>query len=61
MHAEGTKSPVPIGRSEVTDADIEYVQRILKEDRNFFSQTLADLLQVKWRDEIPITPLLSWL
>ena len=29
IHAERTKSPVPIGRSEVTDADIEYVHRIL--------------------------------
>ena len=53
IHAERTKSPVPIGRSEVTDADIEYVQRILKEDRNFFSQTLSDLLHCEWRDEIP--------
>ena len=53
MHAERTKSPVHIGRSEVTDADIEYVQHILKEDRNFFSQTLSDLLQEEWRDEIP--------
>lgn len=53
MHAERAKSPVPIGRSEVTDADIEYVQRILKEDRNFFSQTLSDLLHEEWRDEIP--------
>ena len=53
MHAERTKSPVPIGRSDVTDADIEYVQRILKEDRNFFSQTLSDLLHCEWRDEIP--------
>ena len=48
IHAE-----VPIGRSEVTDADIEYVQRILKEDRNFFSQTLSDLIHCEWRDEIP--------
>ncbi len=53
FHAERTKSPVPIGRSEVTDADIEYVQHILKEDRNFFSQTLADMLHEEWRDEIP--------
>ena len=53
IHAERTKSPVPIGRSEVTDADIEYVQRILKEDRNFFSQTLSDLIHCEWRDEIP--------
>ena len=53
IHAERTKSPVPIGRSEVTDADIEYVQRILKEDRNFFSQTLSDLLHCEWQDEIP--------
>lgn len=53
MHAERTKSPVHIGRSEVTDADIEYVQHILKEDRNFFSKTLSDLLQEEWRDEIP--------
>lgn len=53
IHAERTKSPVPIGRSEVTDADIEYVQRILKEDHNFFSQTLSDMLHKEWRDEIP--------
>ena len=53
IHAERTKSPVPIGRSEVTDADIEYVQRILKEDHNYFSQTLSDLLHCEWRDEIP--------
>lgn len=53
IHAERTKSPVPIGRSEVNDADIEYVQRILKEDRNFFSQTLSDMLHKEWRDEIP--------
>ena len=53
MHAEQTKSPVPIGRSEVTDADIEYVQRILKEDHNFFYQTLSDMLHKEWRDEIP--------
>ena len=53
IHAERTKSPVPIGRSDVTDADIEYVQRILKEDRNFFSQTLSDLLHCEWQDEIP--------
>ena len=53
IHAERTKSPVPIGRSEVTDADIEYVQRILKKDHNFFSQTLSDLLHWEWQDEIP--------
>ena len=53
MHAERTKSPVPIGRSEVTDADIEYVQSILKEDHNFFSQTLSDMLHKEWQDEIP--------
>ena len=53
IHAERTKSPVPIGRSEVNDADIEYVQRILKEDHNFFSQTLSDMLHKEWRDEIP--------
>ena len=53
IHAERTKSPVPIGRSEVNDADIEYVQSILKEDHNFFSQTLSDLLHCEWRDEIP--------
>lgn len=53
VYAERTKSPVPIGRSEVTDADIEYVQRILKEDHNFFSQTLSDMLHKEWRDEIP--------
>lgn len=53
IHAERTKSPVPIGRSDVTDADIEYVQRILKEDHNFFSQTLSDMLHCEWRDEIP--------
>lgn len=53
IHAERVKSPVPIGRSEVTDADIEYVQSILKEDYNFFSQTLSDMLHEEWRDEIP--------
>jgi hypothetical protein len=53
IHAERVKAPVPIGRSEVTDADIEYVQRILKEDHNFFSQTLSDMLHEEWRDEIP--------
>ena len=53
VYAERTKSPVPIGRSDVTDADIEYVQRILKEDHNFFSQTLSDMLHCEWRDEIP--------
>lgn len=53
VYAERTKSPVPIGRSEVNDADIEYVQSILKEDHNFFSQTLSDMLHKEWRDEIP--------
>lgn len=53
VYAERTKSPVPIGRSEVTDADIEYVQRILKEDHNYFSQTLSDMLHEEWRYEIP--------
>ena len=53
IHAERTKFPVPIGRSEVNDADIEYVQSILKEDHNFFSQTLSDMLHKEWRDEIP--------
>lgn len=53
IHAERTKSPVPIGRSDVTDADIEYVQRILKEDHNYFSQTLSDMLHEEWRYEIP--------
>ena len=53
VHSERTKSPVPIGRSEVNDADIEYVQSILKEDHNFFSQTLSDMLHKEWRDEIP--------
>ena len=53
IHSERVKSPVPIGRSEVTDDDIEYVQRILKEDHNFFSQTLSDMLHEEWRYEIP--------
>lgn len=53
IHTERVKSTVPIGRSEVTDADIEYVQSILKEDYNFFSQTLSDMLHEEWRDEIP--------
>ena len=53
IHSERRKSSVPIGRSEVTDADIEYVQGILKEDHNFFSQTLSDMLHEEWRGEIP--------